>query len=98
MRRGRRVRAGSLCPRVLQGSAWATWFEAFDQVDFEIEDLVQSGDEVVAFIRSRGRGRRSGLVVDQRLPSVWTVRGGRVVRVRGYRDDAEALDAAGLSE
>jgi hypothetical protein len=36
--------------------------------------------------------------VDQRLPSVWTVQGGKVVRVRGYREDAEALEAAGLSE
>jgi ketosteroid isomerase-like protein len=76
--------------------AWATWFEAFERVDFEIEDLITAGDTVVAFIRVSGRGRGSGLVIDQRLPSVWTVRGGRVVRVRGYRDDADALDAAGL--
>jgi ketosteroid isomerase-like protein len=87
-----------VCPGALQGSAWATWFEAFDRVDFEIEDLAQSGDEVVAFIRSRGRGRRSGLVIDQRIPSVWTVRGGRVLRVRGYVDDADVLDAGGPRE
>jgi ketosteroid isomerase-like protein len=76
--------------------AWMTWFEAFEQVDFEIEELVEAGDEVVAFIRASGRGRESGLVIDQRLPSVWTVRGGRVVRVRGYREADDALDAAGL--
>jgi ketosteroid isomerase-like protein len=78
--------------------AWATWFEAFDQVDFEIEDLVEAGDKVVAFIRTSGRGRGSGLAIDQRIPSVWTVRGGRVVRVRGYRDDADALEAVGLRD
>jgi hypothetical protein len=54
--------------------AWVTWFEAFEDVDFEIEELI-----------------------DQRLPSVWTVRGGRVVRVRGYREAADALDAAGCA-
>lgn len=78
--------------------AWATWFEAFEQVAFEIEDLVEAGDQVVAFIRASGRGRESGLVIEQRIPSVWTVRGGRVVRVRGYRDDADALEAVGLRD
>lgn len=76
--------------------AWVTWFEAFEHVDFEIEELIETGEDVVAFVRASGRGRESGLVIDQRLPSVWTVRGGRVVRVRGYREAADALDAAGL--
>ena len=58
--------------------AWITWFEAFERVDFEIEQLVETGDKVVARIRVSGRGRESGLVIDQRLPSVWTVRGERV--------------------
>jgi ketosteroid isomerase-like protein len=78
--------------------AWLTWFEAFEQVNFEIEELVEAGDKVVALIRARARGRESGVVIDQRLPSVWTVRGGRVVRVRGYREAGDARDAAGLSE
>jgi ketosteroid isomerase-like protein len=78
--------------------AWLTWFQAFEQVDFEIEELVEAGDKVVALIRARARGRESGVVIDQRLPSVWTVRGGRVVRVRGYREAGDARDAAGLSE
>jgi ketosteroid isomerase-like protein len=78
--------------------AWMTWFEAFEQVDFEIEELVEAGDKVVAFIRATGRGRESGLVIEQRLPSVWTVRGQRVVRVSGYREAGDALEAAGLRE
>jgi ketosteroid isomerase-like protein len=78
--------------------AFMTWFEAFEHVDFDLEDFVEAGDEVVATIRIRGRGRESGLAVDGRIPSVWTVLAGRVVRVRGYRDWNEALEAAGLSE
>jgi ketosteroid isomerase-like protein len=78
--------------------AFVTWFQAFEQVDFDIEDIVDAGYDVVAFIRISGRGRESGLVVDQRIPTVWTVHGGSVVRVRAYRDEAEALEAAGLSE
>lgn len=77
---------------------WVTWFEAFEQVDFEIEELLEVGDKVVAFIRVTGRGRESGLVTEQRLSSVWTVRGQRVVRVSGYREAGEALDAVGLRD
>jgi ketosteroid isomerase-like protein len=78
--------------------AWLTWFEAFERVDFDVEDLVEAGDKVVAFIRTSGRGRESGLVIDQRIPTVWTVRDKRVVRVSAYRDDADALEAAGLRQ
>jgi len=78
--------------------AFITWFEAFEHADFDLEDIVDAGDDVVAFIRISGQGRESGLVVDQRIPSVWTVRDRRIVRVRGYRNEAEALEAAGLRE
>jgi len=78
--------------------AFMTWFEAFEEANFDLEDVVDVGDDVVAFIRISGRGRESGLVVDQRIPTVWTLLNRRVVRVRGYRDEAEALEAAGLSE
>jgi ketosteroid isomerase-like protein len=77
--------------------AWTTWFEAFEHVEFDLAEVMDGGDEVVAFIRIRAQGRGSGLVVNQKLPSVWTVRGGKVVRVRGYREEAEALEAAGLA-
>jgi ketosteroid isomerase-like protein len=77
--------------------AFMTWFEAFEHASFELEDVVDVGDDVVTFIRISRRGRESGLVVDQRIPTVWTLRDRRVVRVRGYRDEAEALEAAGLS-
>lgn len=78
--------------------AWMTWFEAFDQADFDIESILEAGDDVVTSIRMSGRGRESGLRVDQLIWAVWTVRGGRIRRVRAYRDKTSALEAAGLSE
>src|SRR5262245_27534590 len=77
--------------------AFLTWFEAFEHVEFGLDgDIVQSGDDVVAGLRISGRGRGSGLPVNQRITLIWTVRGGRVTRVRAYRERAEALAAAGL--
>jgi ketosteroid isomerase-like protein len=79
--------------------AWLTWFEAFEHVEFTGERVVETPDhQVFASIRVSGRGRESGLVIDQLLPSVWTVSGGRVVRVRAFREESEALEAAGLAE
>jgi ketosteroid isomerase-like protein len=78
--------------------AWMSWFEAFEQADFEIESVLEAGDDVVTYIRMSARGRESGLRVDQRIWAVWTVRGGRVRRVKAYRDKTPALEAAGLSE
>jgi ketosteroid isomerase-like protein len=78
--------------------AWMTWFEAFEDADFEIGSILEAGDDVVTSIRMSGRGRESGLRVDQLIWAVWTVSGGRVRRVRAYRDKAPALEAAGLRE
>jgi ketosteroid isomerase-like protein len=78
--------------------AWISWFEAFEHADFEIEDILEAGEDVVTSIRMSGRGRESGLRVDQQIWAVWTLRGGRVRRVRGYRDRTDALEAAGLGE
>ncbi len=79
--------------------AFRNWFEAFEEdVDFELESIADAGDQVISSVRVRARGRSSGLVVNQLIHFVSTVRGGRAVRIRAYREQAEALEAAGLSE
>jgi ketosteroid isomerase-like protein len=78
--------------------AFASWFEAFEDVTFTAEDFLDAGEHVVVVTRIRGRGRGSGLVVDQSITLLWTLSGGRVTRVGGYRERSEALQAAGLSE
>jgi ketosteroid isomerase-like protein len=78
--------------------AWRRWFEVLGGVDWRIEgELVDIGDEVVATYDVHGRGRGSGVEVDQLLTLVWTVRDGRVSRVRAYRERDEALQALGVS-
>lgn len=55
--------------------AWVTWFEAFEQVDFEIEDILEAGETVVAFIRATARGQESGschrTAASERVDSAW---------------------------
>jgi ketosteroid isomerase-like protein len=74
------------------------WKVAWEELDVTIEELIDAGDRVFLTAHHRGRGRGSGVEVDTRLYSVYTLREGKVVRVDEYADRAEALEAAGLSE
>jgi ketosteroid isomerase-like protein len=81
-------------------SYWRNWLSAWSDLDFEIQDVVDGGDEVVLLIRNQRQwGRHSGIATD--IPPyglVFTIRGGKVVRWRAYSDQESALEAAGLRE
>lgn len=57
-----------------------------------------AGDKVVVLLHSHGRGRGSGIEMARDAAMVWTVRDGRAESMCFYIDQAEALEAAGLSE
>jgi ketosteroid isomerase-like protein len=76
----------------------ADWLEAWEDWRLELEQLLDAGDHVVAFVRQRGRSKATGLSVDMHFAQVWTFRDGAQVRMRMYSDRAEALEAAGLRE
>ncbi len=79
---------------------WRRWLSAWSDLDFEIEDIVDGGDEIVLLIRNQRQwGRHSGVAVA--IPPygmVFTLRNGKVIRWRGYPDQESALEAAGLRE
>ena len=70
-------------------------WEEFRIIADELRDL---DDRVLWLGRMEGRGRGSGVPLDAPLGIVHDVRGGKLSRVRSYRDHGEALRAAGLSE
>ena len=78
---------------------WRRWFEAWDELEFEVEDVLGAGDDVVALLHNqRQRGRHSGIWTD--LPpyaQVFTLRDGKLVRWRTFPDQASALSAVGLA-
>jgi ketosteroid isomerase-like protein len=53
---------------------------------------------VIAVIRSWGRGKQSEAAVETGEHHVWTLRDGKLWRLRVYPDEAEALEAVGLWE
>ena len=79
-------------------AAWGRWYEAFEEVRFEWDEVSDIADHVVVTYQTRARGRGSGVLVDQAITLLWTLHAGRVVRIRSYSDRSEALEAAALSE
>jgi ketosteroid isomerase-like protein len=71
---------------------------AFTEMTSEVEEWIDAGDQVIAMVRSYGRGRRSGVPVDMLEAHLWTVRDGKLRRLQAFATKAEALEAAGLSE
>ena len=73
--------------------------DVWDEFRFQPTEFIDAGDSVVVVSRLHGKGKGSGIEVEQSVAGIWTVRNGRVVRIEvGYTDVHEALEAVGLSE
>ena len=78
--------------------AVASVFAAWDDVRFEIERVVDNGDDVVVLGTLHGHIHGPGMEVDSRHGQIWTFRDGRVTRMRWTNTHREALEAAGVRE
>ena len=78
--------------------AWREGLSAFREIDFEVEDLVDAGDRVLAVVAERERGRASGVPVEASHLAVWTLSHGKVTGLEVFDDRQQALEAAGLRE
>jgi ketosteroid isomerase-like protein len=76
------------------------WLEAWETFSAEAEEIESTSAEDRGFItvRFRGKGKASGVEIDDPFFWVYELRGGRLYRISEYTDRAEALEAAGLSE
>jgi len=73
-----------------------TWTESFASERIDAEDIVDGGDQVLVMVHHSGRGRTSGIDIDQRFAMVWTLRDGRATRMDMYLTRDEAVNAMGL--
>ncbi|HKP88506.1 MAG TPA: nuclear transport factor 2 family protein [Thermoleophilaceae bacterium] len=79
--------------------AFAASLEPWESLEIHAERYVDTpGDDVVVFLHEVGRGRGSGVVVENDSGMVNTVRNGRIVRTRGFMDSEQALREAGVSK
>ncbi len=74
------------------------WLESWNEIQAEVEQIVERGDDVLASLHVTGQGKTSGITVDVRLHLHFKLRDGKIVYLFEHQDRAEALEAVGLSE
>jgi ketosteroid isomerase-like protein len=77
-------------------ASWTRWLEQWDDYGWEIDELVDCGDDVFVAAREHASGQASGVRVSSDIYIVITVRDQKIMRWREFYDRAAALQAAGL--
>jgi ketosteroid isomerase-like protein len=70
--------------------------KSWDDLGWEIEELRDGGDWVLAVGRIRGQGRDSGAAIDSRAGWVAHFRDGLIARFQTYANREDALEAVGM--
>jgi ketosteroid isomerase-like protein len=79
---------------------WRRWLEAWRDLEFEVQDILDAGDDVVVLIRNQRQwGRHTGIATEAPpFALVYTFRDGKVVRWCAFSQQDQALKAVGLAE
>jgi ketosteroid isomerase-like protein len=90
-------------PRTYRGpegirKALDSWFEAWEWMQVEIENIEEAGDRILVTAHQRAKGRGSAVEVEIDTSNVYTFRDGKVIRIQLFTDRDPALEAAGLTK
>jgi ketosteroid isomerase-like protein len=79
--------------------SWRAALSAWEDFRAVPRELIDAGEDVVVGLtRVEGRGKESGLDVRADTATVWVFRAGKVVQLALYWNEADAFEAAGLTE
>jgi ketosteroid isomerase-like protein len=75
---------------------WAEeWFEAWEGLEMDPEELIEVGERIVVVpLREVARGRASGVAVEANLAFLFEIQDEKMIRFHLYSDKAQALAAA----
>jgi ketosteroid isomerase-like protein len=79
-------------------AAVASVFEGWEESVFEIERVIERGQDVVALGQLRTRGRATGIEATIPHGEIWTFDAGKVARMCWFNTHAETLAAAGTDD
>ncbi len=71
---------------------------AWAEVSSQPERFIPAGDRIVVFVHARVRAKGSNEWQDVRLADVYTMRGGKAIQMRAFRDREEALRWVGIQD
>ncbi len=72
--------------------------EVWESVVIEPSERLETQDNRVLAIDMWVFRGRDGIEIERELPTLFTFRGGLIIRIDGFTDKAAALEAAGLSD
>ena len=71
-----------------------SWLSEWEHWRVEADDYLELGDHVVVLASYHGRGKGSGVEVNQQGAHVFELRGGKVVRLEIFADREKAIESA----
>jgi ketosteroid isomerase-like protein len=74
------------------------WLDSWDAYLARPEEFLESGEEVVALVHVRARGKGSQFEFEEDMADVFSVRKGKIGRLRLYVQRKDALKAIGQLE
>ena len=77
------------------GDWFGTWEEGGD---FEVTDLREADEKVLALIHLRGRAKGSGVPVEMEISHLLTFKDGKQFQLAAYASHAEGFAAAGIDD
>jgi ketosteroid isomerase-like protein len=86
--------------RGIEAAMWNrnAWLDTWEEHRFDLEEVIEDGDDVVVLVHIVALGKGSGVEVNLRFYPQFKVRDGKVAYIYDHEDRAAALEAAGLPE
>jgi ketosteroid isomerase-like protein len=80
--------------------AFRDWYSVWANVESEVEELIDAGDDrVVSVFTYRARGRTSGVEVEfAHMAGDWTIRDGKILRMAWFPTREAALASVRLAD
>jgi ketosteroid isomerase-like protein len=70
------------------------WFDSWHSYEPRPEDFIAAGDQVVAFVHLRARGKGSRFLIEEQVADVFEMDGGKISKLRLYVQRETALEQA----
>ena len=74
------------------------WFDAWEWMKVEVEDIVEAGERVLVTLHQRAKGKGSAVEVEIRSFNVYTFRDGKLIRMQLFTEREPALEAFGPTD
>jgi ketosteroid isomerase-like protein len=74
------------------------WMSAFEDPQFAVDRVLDRQTQVLVLGRDWGRGKGSGVLVENHFGHLWSFRDREPTRMLYFNDWSEALEAVGLRE